>query len=162
MEAVPIQRPQQCQRSGHARQTEPGGLVPGRIDRKIEGRACLVPHAAVIAGHHAEAVVTWLEVRILHFAFVDDLLPVSILAFQLEAKMDLVWVDQAEGGIFDLEIASQRGQAQVRRGFVFLAICRNLLDVYRRCEFVDGNVTRIDRADAVAWQEPYPSIRRTG
>ena len=57
MEAKPIQAPEQCQKSGHARRTEPGGLVVRRGDGEIQGRAGLVPHAAVIAGDHAEAVV---------------------------------------------------------------------------------------------------------
>ena len=83
MEAVPVQRPEQSQKSGRARRLEPSGLIVRRGDGKIEGRAGLVPHAAVIAGHHAEAVIAWRKIVIERLPFIADVLPVGIVAFQL-------------------------------------------------------------------------------
>ena len=115
MEPVPVQRPKQSQKSGGARRLEPGGLVVRRFDGKIEGCAGLIPHAAVIGCYDAEAVVAWRKIRIERLPFIAHVLPVGIVAFQLDAKTDLLRRDQAEGGVVDLEIASKRGQAQVRR-----------------------------------------------
>src|SRR5580704_13429432 len=140
MEPVPVERPKQYEKSGHARHAEPGGLIVRRGDGKIEGRAGLVPHTAVVAGHHAEAVAAWIEIGIECLPFIDDLLPVAIVAFQLVAKMDLLRRDQAERGVFDLEIANQRGQALDRRSLVFLAVGGDLLDVDRGRELVEGKV----------------------
>src|ERR1700747_423261 len=86
------------------------------------------------------------------------------MAFQLVPKTDLLRRDKAESGVLDLQLASQRGQAWVRGRIagrvipVFLAVGSDLLDVHRRWEFVEGKVTRIDDADAVAGEEPQFSI----
>src|SRR5437762_3634637 len=158
MEAVPMQRPEQSQKSGHARRLEPTRLIVCRVDGKIEGCSGLVPHAAVVAGDHAEAVVAWRKIVIECLPPSACVLPITIVAFQLDAKTDLLRRDQAESGIVDFEIANQRGQAQVRRSLVGLAVSGDLLDVHRRWEFVEGKVTRIDYADAVARRVPQFAI----
>jgi len=162
MEAVAVERPEKCQKSSHARRAEPGGLVIRRGDGEIERVAGLIPHAAVIAGGDAEAVAAWIEIGIECPPFIDDLLPVAIVAFELVFEMDLLRRDQAKIGVVDLEVASQRGQAQVRRGIVCLAVGGDLLDVHRRREFVEGKVTRIDDADAVPGREPRGFVDGSG
>lgn len=49
--------PSTTQKSGHARCLEPAGLIVGWVDGKIAGRAGLIPHTAVSAGHDAEEVM---------------------------------------------------------------------------------------------------------
>src|SRR5258708_781061 len=106
METEPIQRPQQYQKSGRARRAKPGGLVVRRVDGKIERRAGLVPHAAVVAGDHAETVIAWRKIVIERLSFIANVLPVAIAAFQFDAKADLLRRHQAESGIVDLQIAN--------------------------------------------------------
>jgi len=55
MEAKLIQRPEQYQKIGRARRTEPSGLVVGRGDGKLQGCASFVPHTVVIRCHDLEA-----------------------------------------------------------------------------------------------------------
>ena len=81
---------------------------------KFSERAGIVPHAAVIAGGHAEAVIARRKVRILHLAVVNHLPPVLILALQLEAKMNLFRGNQAQRCVINREIANQRRQPRVR------------------------------------------------
>src|ERR1700691_5295198 len=162
MEAVPVQPPEHQEEGGCACRLEPSGLIIRRADGKIEGRAGLVPHSAVIAGGDAKAVIAWRKIVIERLPFIANVLPVGIAAFQLDAKTDLLRRHQAESGVVDLEIANKRGQAQVRRGLVGLAVGGDLLDVYRRRKLVDGNVTWIDDVDAVEWQEPQFSIGGLG
>src|SRR5580704_9898759 len=144
MEAVPVQTPEQSQKSDRARRLEPTRLIIRREDGKIEGRTGFVPDAAVIAGHHAETVIAWRKIVIERLPFIANVLPVGIAAFQLDAKTDLLRRDQAESGIVDLQIANQRGQALARRSLVGLAVGGDLLDVDRWWEFVEGEMARID------------------
>src|ERR1700722_5450552 len=109
MEPVPVQSPEQRQKSGGTRRLEPTGLIVCRNDGEIEERPRLVTHAAVVAGHHAEAVIAWWKIVVERLPFVANVLPVGIAAFQLEAKTDLLRRDEAESGIVDFQIASQRG-----------------------------------------------------
>ena len=110
----PIEAPEQRQKRGHARHMEPDGLVVRRGDGKIERCAGLVPHPAVIAGRDAEAVVARRKIVVERLPAVANVLPIADPAFQLVAKQDLFRRDQAERGVVDLQIADQRGQAQVR------------------------------------------------
>ena len=50
---------------------------------KSQERAGFVPHAAVIAGDHAEAVVARREIGVERLPAIAGVLPVAILAFQL-------------------------------------------------------------------------------
>src|SRR4029077_16180892 len=109
-----IESPEQCQKSSHARYTEPGGLVVGRGDGEIQECAGLVPHTAIVAGGDAEAVVAGREIGIERLPAGAHVTPIAILAFQLEAKKDLFRRDEAERGIVDLQMASLCGQAQAR------------------------------------------------
>ena len=69
MEPVPVQPPEQCQKSDGAQTPGTSGLIIRRGDGEIEGCAGLVPHAAVIAGHHAEAVIAWRKIVIERLPF---------------------------------------------------------------------------------------------
>lgn len=99
---------------------------------------------------------------------IAGVLPVGIMAFQPDAKTYLLRCDEAESGVVNHEIVTQRGQVQVRRCRARQvlptesAIGRNLLDVYRRRECVDGDVARIDDADAFVWREPQFSVHELG
>jgi len=53
-----IQPPHHNKKGGDARRPKPIGLPVRRRNGEIERRALLVPHAAVVAGHDLEAVVT--------------------------------------------------------------------------------------------------------
>src|SRR5258708_4793338 len=90
MEPEPMKAPEQRQKSGHARHLEPTGLIVRREDGKIKGRAGLVPHAAVIAGCDAEAVIAWRKIVIERLSFIANVFPVGIAAFQPDAKTDLL------------------------------------------------------------------------
>src|ERR1700756_6077859 len=59
-----IEPPEQNQKSNHARQAEPQGLVVRRSDGKIQERSGLVPHPAVIASDDVEAILPWTKIRI--------------------------------------------------------------------------------------------------
>src|SRR6266853_6346141 len=104
MQSQLIKRPEQCKKSGHARQAEPSGLVVRWGDRKIQECARLVPHPAVVASRHAEAVAARAEVRILYLAVVDDLPPVPVLRLQLEAEVNLLRCDQAQRCVINREV----------------------------------------------------------
>ena len=54
------------------------------------------------------------KIRIERLAAIAHVLPVAIVAFQPIFKMDLFRRDQAQRRVFDLQIASQTRQAQVR------------------------------------------------
>jgi hypothetical protein len=59
-----------CIQSRH----KPGGVLVLATSVTIQDRAGLVPHAAVIAGPHAEAVLPRSEVRVMHAAIVCPVL----------------------------------------------------------------------------------------
>src|SRR6266852_9192069 len=84
-----IERSEQCQKGGHARQAEPRGLVVRRSYGKIKERAGLVPYATVIASAHAEPVVAGREIRIERLPASANILPALIHPFQLVAKTNL-------------------------------------------------------------------------
>ena len=109
-----MKSPEQRQKNGHARYTEPGRLVVGRGDGEIQECAGLVPHAAVIGCGHAEAVIAGRQVRILHLAVVNHLPPVLILSLQLEAEVSFFRDNQAQRCVINREIANQRRQPQAR------------------------------------------------
>ena len=72
----------------------------------------LVPHAAVVGGHDAEAVVAGSEIRILDLPLVADVPPVPVLALELESETHLLRRDQAQRRVIDLEIANERRQSR--------------------------------------------------
>ncbi len=162
-----IERPQRNQKRRHAGQLEPSGLVVGRRDGKIQRIPRLVPHSTVIASHHPEAVLAWTKIGIERLPPRPRVLPVAIPTFQLHAEVHLFRHHQAQRGVINRQVAHQRRQLRGRGGCitvgalpVSLAVRDDLLDVHRGRKFVEGKVTRIDDADAVARQEPDPSIRR--
>src|SRR5207237_9809938 len=129
---------------------EPGGLMVGRGDGELHEIAGLISHAAVIAGHDAEAVVARLEIRILRLAVIDDLLPVRVLVLQLVAKMDFLRRDEAQRREMYRDVADQSRKAPSMRCIPNLAIGLHFLNVYRRREVVHGKVMWIDDTDAGA------------
>src|SRR5271166_4659969 len=162
MEAVAIQGPEQCEEGCKARHAEPGGLEIRRGDGEIERVASFVPHAAVIRGDDAKAVAPRRQIAIEGLPAIAHVLPVAIVAFQFVFEMVLLWRDQAESGIVDLEIASQCGQAPVRRAIVLFTTGSDLLNVHRRWKRVQRKMLRIDDADPVLGCEPYFPIERFG
>jgi hypothetical protein len=77
-----VRGPQQRQASTDDHALEPHRLVIRRVDRKVERRAFLVPHAAVVGGEDAEVVWAWREIRVFHMAVADHLAPVAVLPIQ--------------------------------------------------------------------------------
>src|SRR6266852_9003266 len=137
-----IEHPKQCHKRRYTRQTEPRGLVVRRGYGKIQERSGLIPHTAVVASRNAEAVVAWWQIAIERLPAIADILPIAIPAFQLVTKLDLLRHDEAESGVVDLQIACQRGQAQVRRRVAprvlpgNVAVRADLFDVKRRRQLV--------------------------
>src|SRR5579871_3435255 len=75
MEPVTIHPPQQCQKCSRAQRLEPGGLIIRWLNGEIEERPGFVPHAAVIARHHAETVVAWRKIGIERLPVIAGVFP---------------------------------------------------------------------------------------
>src|SRR5208337_3895411 len=150
----------------YAQRAEPIRLVVSGGNAEVQKRAFLVPHAAVIAGHYAKPVIARRKVRVLHSALVDDHSPVLVLAFQHEAEMHVLRSDKAECGVIDRKVVKSRRQLQSSltgyRQVVGFAVCRDLLNVYRRRKCVRGKMPGIDDANPIERQEPQSSIGRPG
>src|SRR5215468_560610 len=105
-----VQEPQSIEpgkereKDGNYHCAEPGGLVVGRVDRKIEGCAGFVPHAAVVQGDYAEAVIARRKIRIKRLPPIPGLDPVAIVAFELVFELILLRHDKTKGGVVDLKI----------------------------------------------------------
>ena len=93
MNAELIERPEQCQESCHARQTEPCGLVIRRRDGEIQESAGFVPHTAVVARRHAETVAARRKIAIEGLPASVGVLPIGVPSFQLVAKAHLLGRD---------------------------------------------------------------------
>ena len=95
---------------------------------------------------------------------VDRHSPVFVLPLQLDAELHLLRRDKAESGVIDLQIASTRLADAVSKlaapasSANKLVVRDNLLDVYRRREFVESKMTRIDDLDAFSRDEPQFAI----
>src|SRR5262249_34880043 len=143
-----IERGGQHDKGSHQRQTEPGGLVIRRCDGEIQECAGLVPHTAVIGSAHVESVVARRKIGIERLPPSAGVLPIAVVAFQLVTKTYLLWRGEAERRVVDFQIAYQRRQLHlpIRSGsyIVVLAVSRDLFDVYRRRNAVEGKVARID------------------
>src|SRR5271168_128644 len=113
MEAVAIQAPQEEQKSDGVRRLEPAGLVISRGDGEAKRVANLVPHAVVVGGDNAKAVILRRKIRVERLAAIADVLPVAIEAFQSVFEMDLLRRDEVERRVIDPEIAAQFRQAQI-------------------------------------------------
>src|SRR5271165_4232041 len=164
-----INGPEHRRKREQAQRAEPVRLPVGRRNREVQRRALLVPHPAVVAGDHAEAVLTWREIVVKSLAAISCILPVEIQPFELVAKTYLLRSHKTQGCVINLQIAYQRRQPRVGGGCiagqvlpVALAIGDDLLDVHRRRKLVEGKVTRIDDADAVEGCEPQFPIRGLG
>src|SRR4029450_10624334 len=85
-----ISRPEQEQQKNQNGQAEPRGLIEGRGDGEIQQRTLLVPDAAVVRGHQAEAVIAWREVRVDRLATVAGILAVGVVDFRSVEEHDRV------------------------------------------------------------------------
>ena len=154
--------PDKCDHRGDRERQKPGRLVVRRRDREIQGRAGLVPHAAVVARRDAEAVIAGTKIVVERLAARADVLPVTILALELVAEPHLLRRDKTERRVVDLQIARQRGQAEVRicEGIriVGLAVGDDLLDMHGRRKTVERQAARIHDADAGRANEPQSPI----
>jgi hypothetical protein len=114
---------------------------------------CSVPHAAVVRGRHAEAVRARREVRVVNLTLVEQLPPTLILPSSFTRKRAFSGRHQAQRREVEQQVAHTRWKSQTLRGVVGLAVGCDMLDVDRRGEFVDNDMTRIDDLDAFS-QEP--------
>src|SRR4029450_12723412 len=110
-----ISRPEQEQQKNQNGQAEPRGLIEGRGDGEIQQRTFLVPHAAVVRGHHAEAVVAWREVRVDRRATVAGILPLVVVAFQFVAELNLLRGDEAQRRVTNRGGANKCGAPRLLR-----------------------------------------------
>src|SRR6266536_4251428 len=97
-----VDHAEQHEKSYREQHPEPGGLVIGRSDGEIEVSAGLVPHAAVVARDHAEAVVAGRKIGIEGLPAIAGVLPIAVVTFQHVAKEYLCRRDETEGRIVDL------------------------------------------------------------
>src|SRR5262249_22546278 len=95
---------------------EPPRLPICRGDREIEHIALLVPHTAVVAGGHAETIVTWRKVGIERPTAVPRVSPIAIATLELVAEQHPLRSHQAQRGVIDLEVAHPGWQAHPARG----------------------------------------------
>jgi hypothetical protein len=167
IEAEAIEAPEQAQKRGGAGDFEPSGLIVRWIDGEIEGCAGFIPHPAVIAGRHAEAVVAWSKVAIERLPASAGVLPIAIPAFQFVPEAGCLRRCEAESGVVDLQIADPRRQTQIRRPVVnrvvkvSLVVGGDLFDLHRRGK--EGRkIPRIEDAHATSFQEPKLPIRGFG
>src|SRR5258707_15091674 len=72
-----VDHAEQHEKSDREQQPEPGGLVIGRSDGEIEVGAGLVPYAAVVTSHDAEAISAGRKIVIESLAAVAYVLPIS-------------------------------------------------------------------------------------
>ena len=100
--------PQQAQIA--RRRSTPGtsasGSTPARS--RSRARAGFVPHAAVVAGDHAEAIRAGTEVGVERLPPRADVLPVAVAAFEFDAELVLLRRDEAQRRVVDLQIANER------------------------------------------------------
>src|SRR6266436_2311727 len=125
------------QKHDNTSDAKPGGLVIGRSDGEIEVGAGLVPHAAVVTSHDAEAIVAGRKIRIKRLPAITCVLPVAVIAFQLVAKEYLLRRDQTECRVVNLQIAYQRRQTNLSASVISLAVSDELLDMHGRRKFVE-------------------------
>src|SRR5215472_392747 len=97
-----VERAEQPKESRHAQSAEPTRLVIRRRHGKVQERAFFVPHAAVVARHHPEAVVAGSEVAIKHLSSIAAVVPVAVSALKFVTKEDLFRGDEAQRGVIDL------------------------------------------------------------
>src|SRR5262249_4672309 len=118
----------------------------------------------VVAGDHPETVVAGCKVRVVRVARVGWHLPLVVLAIELDAKLYLLRCAQAESGVGDLQVASARGQMQIRHSSarqvlpLNRVVSNDLLDAHGRKDFVDGKMTRIDDLDTFSCHEPQFAV----
>src|SRR5580692_7815122 len=79
--------PQQKQKHGCAGRVKPGRLVKRRSDRKIEESACLVPHAIVVRGDYAKAIMSRPEVSVDRLTSRAWILPVAYETIESVAEL---------------------------------------------------------------------------
>src|SRR5262249_3484702 len=150
------------QKRDHTQRTEPPGLVIRRSHGEIERSAGLVPHAAVVAGHDAEAIIARRQIVIERLATRAGILPVMVEALQPEAKENFLPGHEAQIGVIKREMSDMWRQTQSARSIVGLRIRPDLFDVYWRWKLVDGQTLRIDNAEGIERYEPYFSVRSSG
>src|SRR6266436_9372165 len=93
------------QKHDNTSDAKPGGLVIGRSDGEIEVGAGLVPHAAVVTSHDAEAVVAGRKIRVEGLSAIAGVLPIGVVAFQLVTKEYFLRRDQTERRVVYFQIA---------------------------------------------------------
>src|SRR5579871_677221 len=111
-QAQQIECPEKSSNSHKTERAEPGGLPVGRRNREVERCTLLVPHAAVVARDDAEAILAGRKVIVEGLTAVADVLPSSIVTFELVAEPHLLGGDEAESGVIDFKITQPRRQAQ--------------------------------------------------
>ncbi len=138
-------------------------MIVSRGDVEIDESSSLAPHTAVVAGHHAKAIIAGTQIVIKRLAAITSLLPIAVAAFQFVSETDLFRGNEAQRRIVDLQIAYQRRQTHwptfVRGRIVGFAIRNELFDLHRRLKVIEWKTTWIDDAYAVACREPQLAIR---
>src|SRR5262249_35504660 len=114
--------------------------------------------AVVVARDDTKAIRPWSQIVVERLAPASRLLPAVVPAFQLVAKRDFLRCDVAQSDEVDLEITSERRQANGPGGGVTPAVGDDLLDMHRRRYRVLSQVRRIEHLHHGVVGEPKPSV----
>src|SRR6202167_6293052 len=124
----PINQGQQRQ---HTQCEEPVRLPVFRSNREVQGCACLVPDAVVIARDYTKPIFPWTQLRIKSFAASARVLPIAIMPVKSVAKLYLLGNKKTRRCVANLEITRQRRKLQTSLWFILLSVGNNVLDVDR-------------------------------
>src|SRR5262245_54247985 len=87
-------------------------LKPRRLDAEVQRRSGLVPHASVVAGSNAEAILARTKIVVQRLAAIAGVMPVSVVSFELVAKPHVPRELEAQRGVGDFELLSERRQTR--------------------------------------------------
>src|SRR5262245_25880978 len=96
--------PDSGENGAHRECQKPPRLVVRWRNDEVNGCADFVPDTTVVGRRDAEAVLSRREIGVESLSAVNDLLPVTIEAFELVAKSHFLRRDQAQCGVIDLQI----------------------------------------------------------
>src|SRR5262245_5842303 len=134
--------PDKRDHTSNRERAEPGGLVVRRGYRQADEGSGLVPDTAIVAGDHAEAIFAGTKIVVERLPARAHVLPVRIVALELDAKTVPFRRNEAERGVVNLQVAGRGGhvEATVATGFamVRLAVRADLVDVHRRRKIIEG------------------------
>src|ERR1700736_5125515 len=105
LQAKEIEQPQQHDGGCPQCRFEPERLVICGQNNEAPYSRSRTPHAIVVAGDHAEAIVAWTEIIIKCLAPRSGFLPICVVAFKHVPKQGLLRHNEADCSVVNLKIA---------------------------------------------------------